>query len=127
MNHRQARRSATARDRIRAAMLLALAVACCAALPAASGAAGPTAVAATHSCHVPVYPGQGYFTSLKVSGTSCRVGTKVALDYYKCRLRHGKAGTCHSSVDGFRCHERRNSIPTEIEARVTCTRGEATV
>ena len=25
------------------------------------------------------------------------------------------------------CHEKRNSIPTEIEARVTCTRGSATV
>jgi len=109
-----------------AVLLLALAAAAgCTAVPAQ--AAGPRAVVATHSCHVPSYPGQGYFTSLRVSGTSCRVGTKVTLDYYKCRIRHGRAGTCHSRVDGYSCRERRNSIPTEIEARVTCTRGHATV
>jgi hypothetical protein len=127
MTHNPARRSANALARGRSTLLLALVAGGCAALPAASGAAGPTAVAASHSCHVPVYPGQGYFTSLRVSGTSCRVGSKVALDYYKCRLRHGKAGTCHGGVDGYSCREKRNSIPTEIEARVTCTRGSATV
>jgi uncharacterized membrane protein len=125
MTHRPVRRTATALARSRTAAVLALALAGCAAVPAS--AAGPRAVAATHSCHVPSYPGQGYFTSLRVSGTSCRTGTKVTLDYYKCRTRHGKAGTCHSSVDGYSCSERRNSIPTEIEARVTCRRGAATV
>jgi hypothetical protein len=125
MTDRPARRSATALIRRPAVLALALAAAGVAAVPA--GGAGPRAVAATHSCHVPGYPGLGYFTSLKVSGTSCRTGTKVTLDYYKCRIRHGKAGTCHSTVDGYRCRERRNSIPTEIEARVTCTRGRATV
>jgi hypothetical protein len=125
--HRHARRTAAAYGRT--ALMLALVAAGCLAVPASGGAAGPgpVAVAATHSCHVPAYPGQGYFTSLRVSGTSCRVGSKVALDYYKCRLRHGRAGTCHSRVDGYSCKERRNSIPTEIEARVTCRRGEATV
>jgi hypothetical protein len=124
MTHRPARAAAVPRTS-RTVLLLALAIAGCAAVPASG--AGPRAVAATHSCHVPSYPGQGYFTSLKVGGTSCRVGTKVTLDYYRCRTRHGRAGTCHSSVDGYSCKEKRNSIPTEIEARVTCRRGEATV
>jgi hypothetical protein len=76
-----------------------------------------------HVCQPPAYPGQGYFTSLTVSATSCSTGRRLALAYYHCRLRHGKAGTCHSTVLGYHCHEKRNSIPTEIEARVTCHRG----
>jgi hypothetical protein len=125
--HRSHVRPTAAAHGRRALVMFAIAWAC-AAVPASGAAAqGPIAVAATHSCHVPAYPGQGYFTSLRVSGTSCRVGTKLVVDYYKCRLRHGRAGTCHSRVDGYSCKERRNSIPTEIEARVTCRRGEATV
>jgi hypothetical protein len=79
------------------------------------------------ACSVPKYPGLGYFTTLSVSGTSCSTGDKVAFAYYRCRLRHGKAGTCHGGVLGFSCREQRNSIPTEIEARVTCRKGSATV
>jgi hypothetical protein len=79
------------------------------------------------SCSVPKYPGLGYFTSLSVAGTSCSNGDKLAFAYYRCRLQHGKAGSCHSTVLGFSCHEQRNSIPTEIDARVTCRRGSATV
>ena len=127
MTNRQVRRTAAAQRGRRAIVVAVLAVGGCAALPAGSVASAPLATAATHSCHVPAYPGLGYFTSLKVSGTSCRVGTKVTLGYYRCRIRHGKAGTCHSTVYGYHCKERRNSIPTEIEARVTCRRGDATV
>jgi hypothetical protein len=78
-------------------------------------------------CSVPNYPGQGYFTSLSVSGTSCHTGRKLVLAYYRCRSRHGSTGTCHSKVLGYTCHEKRNAIPTEIDARVTCHRGGATV
>jgi hypothetical protein len=107
------------------ALLAAAALACgLAALPAG---ASPTARAADHSCSVPHYPGQGYFTSLKVSGTSCSTGSKVAVSYYRCRTHSSARGTCHSSVMGFSCKEKRVSIPTEIDGRVTCTRGSAKV
>jgi hypothetical protein len=92
--------------------------------PPASG--GPVAAPA-RVCHAPAYPGLGYFTSLTVFGTSCNTGSKLALSYYHCRTRHGIAGTCHSAVLGYTCHETRRSIPTEIEARVTCRKGGASV
>jgi hypothetical protein len=75
------------------------------------------------SCAVPRYPGSGYFTSLTVKGVSCTTGRKLVRAYYRCRTRTGKAGRCHSRVLKFRCTERRNSIPTEIDARVSCRRG----
>jgi hypothetical protein len=75
------------------------------------------------TCSPPQYPGSGYFTSLQVSGVGCSTGKKLAVAYYRCRLKHGKKGACHSRVLGYTCHERRNSIPTEIDARVTCTSG----
>jgi hypothetical protein len=94
-------------------------------LAAAACALPPAAHAAT--CRVPKYPGSGYFTSLSVSHTSCATGRKVALAYYHCRLRHGVKGRCTSRVLGYSCKERRESIPTEIDARVTCTRGSRKV
>jgi len=107
-----------------------LALLCCGALFATSAgadaSAGVRAITA-RTCSVPKYPGLGYFTTLSVSGTSCATGDKVAFAYYHCRLQHGKAGTCHGGVLGFSCREQRNSIPTEIEARVTCRKGTATV
>jgi len=92
----------------------------------ATATAGPVAHAA-HVCPNPRYPGSGYFTSLHVSGTSCSRGAQVAVDYYRCRTRHGKAGTCSGGVDGYRCSESRMSISTEIDARVSCHKGHATI
>jgi hypothetical protein len=71
---------------------------------------------------VPKYPGLGYFTSLTVTGVNCATGTKLALAYYRCRTRSGPSGRCRQRVLGFGCSERRNSIPTEIDGRVTCRR-----
>ncbi len=78
-------------------------------------------------CDPPDYPGQGYFTSLSVTRASCATGRKVTLAYYRCRIRKGRAGRCTSSVLGYRCSERRQTIPTEINARVTCKRGSKRV
>jgi hypothetical protein len=91
-----------------------------------SASAQPVARVA-RSCSVPKYPGLGYFTSLSVTNTSCTTGRELVFAYYHCRLRRGKAGTCHSTMLGFSCREQRRSIPTEIDARVTCRRGGATV
>jgi hypothetical protein len=110
------------------AVTLALLLALATFVPSASAqaGAGPRALVA-RTCSVPEYPGLGYFTTLAVSGTTCTTGDKLIFAYYRCRLAHGKAGTCHTSVLGFTCREQRNSIPTEIEARVTCRKGSETV
>jgi hypothetical protein len=110
-----------------AAALLAVAV-----LPAAGtvSATGPTAGPMAHSartCSPPKYPGLGYFTSLSVSGVGCATGGKLIVAYYHCRTHSGPSGHCHGSVLGYSCSERRNSIPTEIDGRVTCHRRSATV
>lgn len=86
-----------------------------------------TAAHAGRSCTPPKYPGNGYFTSLKVSNTSCSTGKKVVLAWYHCRTKHGRAGSCHQRVLGYSCKEKRVKIPTEYDARVTCRKGKATV
>jgi hypothetical protein len=105
---------------------LLVALAGLALLGGASASARPVAHAA-RTCTPPDYPGNGYFTSLSVKGTDCRTGRRVALAYYRCRTRSGPRGRCHRRVLRYRCSERRNSIPTEIDARVTCKRGSRTV
>lgn len=88
-------------------------------------AGGSSALAGTaRTCSTPKYPGVGYFTSLRVTGAGCATGRKLVVAYYHCRLQHGgKAGRCPGGVMHYRCSEKRNTIPTEIDARVTCRRG----
>jgi hypothetical protein len=93
-----------------------------AALLAAAVCAFPAAAGAATTCKPGKYPGSGYFTSLKVTKTTCATGRKLEVAFYHCRLKHGLRGRC-SGVLGYRCTEKRVSIPTEIDARVTCTRG----
>jgi hypothetical protein len=104
-----------------------LLIACClllAAVVLAAPSAGAKRVAtAARTCQPPSYPGSGYFTSLSVKRVSCSTGRKLALAYYRCRTKHGPSGRCRSKVMHYRCKEKRNSIPTEIDARVTCTNG----
>jgi hypothetical protein len=94
--------------------------------PGTTASARPVAQTA-RTCSAPKYPGLGYFTSLTVTNTDCTTGRKLVFAYYHCRTRSGPAGSCHSSVLGFSCHEQRNSIPTEVDARVTCRRHNETV
>ena len=83
---------------------------------------------AAKACSVPQYPGSGYFTSLTVKRVGCRTGRKLALAYYRCRTKHGPKGRCtRARVMRFRCHEVRQSIPTELDGRVTCKRGNKKV
>jgi hypothetical protein len=109
---------------------LAVSIACAAALLLLAGTAmaRPSVDAqSSRTCSEPRYPGSGYFTSLNVRHVSCRTGRRVALAYYRCRTRNGRAGRCHRRVLHYRCREHRVSIPTEIDARVTCRRGARTV
>ena len=115
-------------DAARTRILPAFAAAVVLALILLAGASGASA-STTRTCSTPTYPSTGYFTSLEVTGTDCATGRKLALAYFKCRTKGGNlAGVCHGLVLGFTCHELRNSIPTEIDARVTCKRkGEVVV
>lgn len=78
---------------------------------------------AAGTCSTPKYPGSGYFTSLSVKGTSCKTGRKLALAYYRCRTARSRAGRCRKKVLRYSCSERRQSIATEIDGKVTCRRG----
>jgi hypothetical protein len=107
-----------------------LAVLACLALAglvvADSGSAATPIQRATRSCTPPKYPGAGYFTGkIRVTGVTCTYGKSFVLAYYKCRTSSGRhpGGHCHTRVRRFRCTEVRQSIPTEIDARVTCRRG----
>jgi len=112
------------------------ALAVCVAVVAGAGACGASASANTaavpigivvRTCTPPHYPGIGYFDSITVTGTNCATGRRFVLAYYKCRTRSGLAGRCGHRVLGFRCTETRRSIPTEIDARDTCTRSHETI
>jgi hypothetical protein len=84
--------------------------------------------ASAKSCSPAKYPGEGYFTSLSVRGTSCASGRTVQKRHYSCRVRNGgKDGRCNRRVDGYSCSERRNKISTEINGRVSCRKGSRRV
>jgi len=103
-------------------LTVALGALAIAALAPGAAAAEPAGRAA-RACSAPKYPGEGYFTSLSVKKTTCAAGRKVTMAHYRCRTRSGKAGRCRGKVKGYSCKERRASIPTEINGRVTCTDG----
>lgn len=111
-----------------------LAALACAALTGAlavtptSVAGAPRAVVATHSCPIPhggEHLGPTYLNSLSVSATNCNTGLGVVKAYHSCQVHHGGVkARCSSSVEGFRCTEKRGpSIPTEFFSTVSCTRG----
>lgn len=102
---------------IRLAVLVA-ALAFTVALPASASAA---------TCAPPKYPGSGYFTSLKATKVSCGEAKKVALAYHKCRTKKSVSGRCTTKVRKYSCSERRTTISTEINGRVTCKKGSRKV
>ena len=68
--------------------------------------------------------GPTYVTSLKVQQVSCATGILVVRAYYRCRVRAGGVrATCHSLVLGYLCHEHRQGIAIQFDAKVTCARG----
>jgi len=95
----------------------------CAVAPTAATAGDGLPAAAARSCPAPAYPGSGDFTSLTVTKVTCSRGTAVLKAHYKCRIAHGRKGKCTKAVLGYRCSEKRVSIPTEFNSRVTCKNG----
>jgi hypothetical protein len=112
------------------AVLAVFAIAATTAPVALAGSDGPTASAAAR-CSLSGKErklGPTYVTALSVTGVSCATGQRVVKDYYRCRVRNGgRKGRCHSRVRGFRCTERRESISTQFDARVSCRKGSQRV
>jgi hypothetical protein len=110
--------------------LAVLAIAATTAPQALAGPDGPTASAAAR-CSLSGKErklGPTYVTALSVTRVSCRTGEKVVKDYYRCRVRDGgRKGSCHKRIRGFRCTEKRESISTQFDARVSCRKGKARV
>jgi hypothetical protein len=116
-----------------------LAVLACLGLTAAACGSGGSAFASApppsggrvgsiaRTCTPPHYPSVGYFDSIVVTGTTCATGRRFVLAFYRCRTTSGLAGRCRKAVVGFKCTETRRSIPTEIDARDTCTKGSARI
>lgn len=90
-----------------------------------SGAVAEPSAQAAGSCSIPQggeHLGPTYLTSLTVSGTTCSTGLAVVKAYHACQVKHGGVSAkCTSTVDGFRCTEKRGpSIPTEFYSSVSC-------
>jgi hypothetical protein len=99
----------------------------CGAVAGVTGSVATAAPVANAAANCSVGSGQHdgptYLTALSVSGTSCGTGLAVVKAYHACQLKHGGVkGTCSSTVDGFRCTEKRGpSIATEFISSVSCT------
>jgi len=105
-------------------------LACLATVPALGAStvatAAPTASAARTCSGLPKYPGVGYFTSLKAEGLGCSSAKSQMLAHYRARTKFKKTGY-DSTVNGYKCSERRVQSPTDYNSRVTCKDGSKTV
>jgi hypothetical protein len=115
----------------RAALLSAVCVSAALSLSSlgtAAAPARPVLASAASACRISGHErdyGPTYVTYIGVSGgASCGQAGALVRSYYRCRVRHGgRAGHC-SATSGFRCSEQRtNVIPTQYDARVSCSRG----
>lgn len=107
---------------LRTLLLALLATAAVAAIPASASAA---------TCKLPP-DGKGfgptYLLSLKTTKTGCSKGKAVVKAFHACATSHGPKGRCTKKVLGFACTERRGAaIPTQFDAKATCTKGKAKV
>jgi hypothetical protein len=116
--------------RLAALLLSALCVVAALAPLSHARTTSPTAHAAATCAADVVTVKAGYITSLKVTGTSCKTGLKVAKSFNTCRLKNGLKGKCTKKVRGYSCKENKrvtSTSPPEIDARVTCKKGKARV
>jgi len=122
-------------------LILTFVAMCCLAaalLASAQAPLGGVAHAAQRGCDLnynkyPRYPVKkgkgGYFTSLRVTNTSCKDGKDQMLAWYKCRIAKGLKGKCtRSRVRNYKCTEKRGPVQSGVgddvfQARVTCKKG----
>jgi hypothetical protein len=71
--------------------------------------------------------GATYVTSVTATRVSCSSALKIVKAFHKCRKANGPAGRCVKRVSGYACSERRESIPTQFDARATCKKGKRTI
>jgi hypothetical protein len=68
--------------------------------------------------------GTTYVTKLTATNVTCTKAKSVVKAFHRCRRANGGVkGRCTSTVQGFRCTETRQSIPTQFDARATCRDG----
>jgi hypothetical protein len=111
-----------------------LSIALCAAalcsMPAVAAVSAAAATPLAHpaaSCTPPTGTLKGgYFITKTHKGVSCATQKGLEAGFQACRLKHGLKGTCKSKILGFTCKEgKRDSIPTNFFATVTCKKGSA--
>lgn len=72
--------------------------------------------------------GTTYVTRLTTTNLTCTKAKSVVKAYHRCRRANGGVkGHCTSRVQGFRCTETRQSIPTQFDARATCRDGSRVI
>src|SRR3954467_11021901 len=72
--------------------------------------------------------GTTYVTKLTATNVTCTKAKSVVKAFHRCRRAHGGVkGRCTSRVQGFRCTETRESIPTQFDARATCRDGSRAI
>src|SRR6476620_8859460 len=80
-----------------------------------------TSAAATSRCELSKDGrklGTTYVTKLTATNVTCTKAKSVVKAFHRCRRANGGVrGRCTSRVQGFRCSETRESIPTQFDAR----------
>jgi hypothetical protein len=72
--------------------------------------------------------GTTYVTKLSATNVTCTKAKSVVKAFHRCRRAHGgPKGRCTSRVQGFRCTETRESIPTQFDSRATCRDGSRAI
>lgn len=115
--------------RLLAAFIIVLSVAVLGAGQVASAARGPVAHQSA-KCNISGKErklGATYVTTLSATGVSCSSAQTLVKSFHKCRREHGGADGKCSKVSGYKCTEKREAIPTQFDARATCTKGKRKV
>ena len=102
-----------------------------ASLVAAGGALAASPAAAATRCDVSKDGrklGTTYVTKLTATNVTCTKAKSVVKAFHRCRRANGGVkGRCASRVQGFRCTETRETIPTQFDARATCRDGSRAI
>jgi hypothetical protein len=72
--------------------------------------------------------GTTYVTKLTVTSVTCAKAKSVVKAFQRCRRSNGGvSGRCTTSVQGYRCSETRDTIPTQFVARASCRSGSRAI
>lgn len=106
-----------------APILAALALAAFAAGPSGAGAAEAQKRGACDISGQQTELGASYVTSVKARKVGCSKALKVVKAYHKCRKDNGgRDGRC-GRVKGYSCSEKRESSPSQYNAKAKCKKG----